>query len=858
MPGDKNLGVTVSRTLIPTLPADYLSRRRLFPLIDNDQSGTTFLIAPDGYGKTSLVAEWAQNQGSNVIWMTVTNSDSLNEMSAMMIMATRQVIPEFAPWFEKDQPMRPTEVVRRWGNELMQTGKKFVYVLDNLRNENESDVDIAVELMEQFPSNVHFIAIRRDQVETIYTTCAARGPIKVLSINDLKFTNEEIENLVVNAGEEINDETRKILQVAHGWPAAVSLLLAHIQAHGEKFELETLMSSSIEPLRALAMLVIQNLDASIVCACERLSVLESFTLAQAKLILEDDFSVDLINAIAHKGEIFTLSRAPQAGYVFSPMVRQIFLEGLRKRGPIKNDIHRKLIAYFEDLGMQSEAMNQAFEAGDEEKINQLFPSAARIKQAQGRGGELIRWAQHLGSSSEDGVLKRATVLATGYLADLDFSRAQSEINKISLLAEQSSGKEFFLQFAAGASCYSLMSLGKFAELEEALKRAKVGMDGCYLGVDDQINLLRVQAAKRYIFNDSDGVEASFNAAQQLATLTSLDTSHTFLLSIEALWLHQQGQYKRAHEIATISLGQHQRNRFVGNHGPLDVMFVIARCLLEFSRPQEAISILEEIRSYSYEWKQWHWYLHADKHIIEFLSFNENNREALERVKRARDFISSLEADNKLGELVDLSEMSPRRRLQDFDRLETLVNRTSDSRDNRTYRMAVDEYRGRKKATEDAKNLPEKTPRDLIWKYLTQASFNADTENIALPAIHNAMKVGAQVGARETFLRQRDEMANYIIKVANDYPTVYNEELATAMADRMNERGNSVTAGKQSLTKRELEILRQLSTGRTLTVISAELHISQNTMKTHLKNLYKKIGAEGRHDAVEKAKSTFLI
>jgi ATP/maltotriose-dependent transcriptional regulator MalT len=858
MPGDKNLGVTVSRTLIPTLPADYLSRRRLFPLIDNNQSGTTFLIAPDGYGKTSLVAEWAQNQESNVIWMTVTNSDSINEMSAMMIVATRQVIPGFAPWFENDQPMRPTEVVRRWGNELLQTGRNFVYVLDNLRNENESDVDIAVQLMEQFPSNVHFVAIRRDQVDSIYATCASRGPIKVLTINDLKFTEEDIANLAANAGEELNDETRKILDVAHGWPAAVSLLLAHIQAHGEKFDLESLMSSSNEPLRALAMLVIQNLDESIVCACERLSVLESFTLAQAKLILAGDYSVDLINAIAHKGEIFTLSRAPQAGYVFSPMVRQIFLEGLRKRSEEKNEIHKKLIAYFEDLGMQSEAMNQAFEAGDEVKINELFPSAARIKQAQGHGGELIRWAEHLGTSSEDGALKRSTVLATGYLADLDFSRAQSEISKISLLAEQSPGKEFFLQFAAAASCYSLISLGKFAELEEALKRVKIGKSDCYLGVDDQINLLRLQATKRYIFNDSDGVEESYNAAQELAKLTSLDTSHTFMLSIEALWLHQQGQYKRAHEVATISLGQHQRNRFVGNHGPLDVMFVIARCLLEFSRPQEALAILEQIRSYSYQWKQWHWYLHADKHIIEFLSFNENNREALERVKRARDFIATLEMDNKLEELVDFSEMSPRRRLKDFDRLETLVNRTSDTRDSRTYRMAVDEYRGRKKATEDAKNLPEKTPRDLIWKFLTQASFNVDVEKIALPAIHNAMKVGAQVGARETFLRQRDEMANFIIRIANDFPTVYNEELATAMAERMRERGKSVDEGKQQLTKRELEILRQLSTGRTLTVIAAELHISQNTMKTHLKNLYKKIGAEGRHDAVEKAKSNFLI
>jgi DNA-binding NarL/FixJ family response regulator len=140
----------------------------------------------------------------------------------------------------------------------------------------------------------------------------------------------------------------------------------------------------------------------------------------------------------------------------------------------------------------------------------------------------------------------------------------------------------------------------------------------------------------------------------------------------------------------------------------------------------------------------------------------------------------------------------------------------------------------------------------------EASLNIDVERIALPAIRRALLVGAEVGARETFLRQRDEMANYIIKVANDFPTVYNEELATAMAQRIKDRGDFMTASQHSLTKRELEILRQLSTGRTLTVIAGELHISQNTMKTHLKNLYRKLGADDRHDAVEKAKSTFLI
>jgi DNA-binding NarL/FixJ family response regulator len=122
----------------------------------------------------------------------------------------------------------------------------------------------------------------------------------------------------------------------------------------------------------------------------------------------------------------------------------------------------------------------------------------------------------------------------------------------------------------------------------------------------------------------------------------------------------------------------------------------------------------------------------------------------------------------------------------------------------------------------------------------------------------ALIEGSKVGARETFLRQNNAMGNLILRIANELPTVYNEELATAMAERIKERGVTMTEARQTLTKREQEILRQLSTGRTLTVIAAELHISQNTMKTHLKNLYRKIGATDRNDAVQKAKATFLI
>ena len=78
-------GVTLARTLIPVLPPNFLSRKHLFPLLEHPAPHTTVVLAPAGYGKTSLVAEWAQTQRDRTIWVTLTESDTLEEMSSIFI-----------------------------------------------------------------------------------------------------------------------------------------------------------------------------------------------------------------------------------------------------------------------------------------------------------------------------------------------------------------------------------------------------------------------------------------------------------------------------------------------------------------------------------------------------------------------------------------------------------------------------------------------------------------------------------------------------------------------------------------------------------------------------------------------------
>jgi LuxR family transcriptional regulator, maltose regulon positive regulatory protein len=61
-----------------------------------------------------------------------------------------------------------------------------------------------------------------------------------------------------------------------------------------------------------------------------------------------------------------------------------------------------------------------------------------------------------------------------------------------------------------------------------------------------------------------------------------------------------------------------------------------------------------------------------------------------------------------------------------------------------------------------------------------------------------------------------------------------------------------------LTERELEVLQCLPTRLSTVEIGARLRISPNTVKTHLKNIYQKLGARSRNEAILNAVSRHLI
>lgn len=61
-----------------------------------------------------------------------------------------------------------------------------------------------------------------------------------------------------------------------------------------------------------------------------------------------------------------------------------------------------------------------------------------------------------------------------------------------------------------------------------------------------------------------------------------------------------------------------------------------------------------------------------------------------------------------------------------------------------------------------------------------------------------------------------------------------------------------------LSNRETEILSLLATGKTYKITADELHIGMETVKSHVKNIYSKLHATSKSEAIEIAKRESLI
>ena len=64
--------------------------------------------------------------------------------------------------------------------------------------------------------------------------------------------------------------------------------------------------------------------------------------------------------------------------------------------------------------------------------------------------------------------------------------------------------------------------------------------------------------------------------------------------------------------------------------------------------------------------------------------------------------------------------------------------------------------------------------------------------------------------------------------------------------------------REPLSRAETRVLRYLPTNLTVPEIAGQLYLSANTVRTHMRHLYDKLGAHRRHEAVDRARTLGLL
>jgi len=119
--------------------------------------------------------------------------------------------------------------------------------------------------------------------------------------------------------------------------------------------------------------------------------------------------------------------------------------------------------------------------------------------------------------------------------------------------------------------------------------------------------------------------------------------------------------------------------------------------------------------------------------------------------------------------------------------------------------------------------------------------------------------GLQAGAKGYLLKDAppEELIAGIATVAAGR-SLLPPHIAAKLVQVISSGGPGRPSELESLTERELEILRCMASGAANKEIAAALFISENTVKTHISNLFQKLGARDRTEAVTRALSRGLI
>ena len=286
-----------SRIVAPAVPANFISRKHLFHLFETGLPGVTVVAAPAGYGKSSLVSQWAESSSMPTVWLSTNPEDSIQSFFAHVLAAIRVVFPDFGSDFDNEPSANPALNVKKLTEAAGEIREPFNFVINNGAVDSPEVSMIAQSIIDFLPNNVHLIIVRRVTPTTSLARYASLGNLSLITSQDLRFSEDEVSLIAeLNGLNEVDQKAARMIERCEGWPSAVQMMTRSIARGQQHSQFE--MGNASNPLSILALETFNSLNDENKSKISRLLIVQEFNYEIAAIILGEDFSESYINKLA--------------------------------------------------------------------------------------------------------------------------------------------------------------------------------------------------------------------------------------------------------------------------------------------------------------------------------------------------------------------------------------------------------------------------------------------------------------------------------------------------------------------------------------------------------------------------------
>ena len=403
----------------PAARPGIVARTALVDRLAAAQAPVITVVAPPGYGKTTLLAQWAERAGPRVAWVCCDDGDNdpVVLLSALAVALDRIEPVDPAIFWALASSGAGITVVPRFVSAIAAMERPVTVLLDHAEAVTNKQCLLAIaELVLHLPPGWRFALASRADVPLPAARLRAQGGIVEIGAEDLAMGPLEAAPLLKGAGADLDEASiRDLLQRTEGWPAGLYIAaLAMKSGTGQDEVGFTFTGDDIFMGDYLRSELLDRVSAAEASFLTRTSVLDRMCGPLCDTILGEKGSGRVLEQMESRNLLVVPLDRRREWYRYHHLLRELLRAELQRREPeLVADLHFRAAAWFEANGMPETAIEHARAAGDYDRVARLVLELQQPVWASGRVETVRRWmewledvtaAEHFGAIATHGSL----------------------------------------------------------------------------------------------------------------------------------------------------------------------------------------------------------------------------------------------------------------------------------------------------------------------------------------------------------------------------------------------------------------------------------------------------------------------